>query len=274
MLKLWKDTGSVELRPRGRYRHGKLKPHCEFILAIVERQHDITMPELAAEMLAAKGVKVDPSNLSKFLIAQGLSFKETLRASEQDRPELAKARAEWKDTREPLMGELPHRLIFIDETGTTTKMARLRGRSAKGERLNSKVPFGHCGAQTLVAGLRCDGLTAPWVMDAPMNQDLFETYVETQLAPVLRLGDVAILDNLSSHKSERASKAIQARGAWMLFLPPYSPDLNPIEMAFSKLKAHNRTAAARTIDDLWKAIGSICALFSPEECSNYFTATG
>ena len=101
-----------------------------------------------------------------------------------------------------------------------------------------------------------------------MNRDIFETYVETQLAPVLRPGDVVILDNLSSHKSERAAQAIQARGAWMLFLPPYSPDLNPIEMAFSKLKAHLRAAAARTIDDLWKAIGSICALFPPEECSN------
>ena len=125
------------------------------------------------------------------------------------------------------MGELRHRLIFIDETGTTTKMTRLRGRSAKGERLNSKAPFGHWGTQTFVAGLRCDGLTAPWVIDAPMNRDIFETYVDTQLAPVLRPGDVVILDNLSSHKSERAAHAIQARGAWMLFLPPYSPDLNP-----------------------------------------------
>jgi transposase len=172
------------------------------------------------------------------------------------------------------MAEQSHRLVFIDETGTTTKMVRLRGRAAKGERLNSKAPFGHWGTQTFVAGLRCDGLTAPWVIDAPMNRDIFEIYVETQLAPVLRPKDVVILDNLSSHKSERAAQAIQARGAWMLFLPPYSPDLNPIEMAFSKLKAHLRAAAARTIDELWKAIGSICALFSPEECSNYFAAAG
>jgi transposase len=172
------------------------------------------------------------------------------------------------------MAEQPHRLVFIDETGTTTKMTRLRGRAMKGERLNSKAPFGHWGTQTFVAGLRCDGLTAPWVIDAPMNRDIFEIYVETQLAPVLRPGDVVILDNLSSHKSERAAQAIQARGAWMLFLPPYSPDLNPIEMAFSKLKARLRATAARTIDDLWKAIGSICTLFSPQECSNYFAAAG
>jgi len=166
------------------------------------------------------------------------------------------------------------RLIFIDETGTTTKMTRLRGRSAKGERLNSKAPFGHWGTQTFVAGLKCDGLIAPWVIDAPMNRAIFEAYVETQLAPALKHGDVVILDNLSSHKSERAEAIIRSRGAWILFLPPYSPDLNPIEMAFSKLKAHLRATAARTIDDLWKAIGNICSLFSPEECSNYFAAAG
>jgi transposase len=200
--------------------------------------------------------------------------KKTLRASEQDRPELAKARAEWKDGRQPIMREKRGRLVFIDETGTNTKMTRLRGRSMKGERLNSKAPFGHWGTQTFVAGLKCGGLIAPWVVNAPMNRVIFETYVETQLAPALKPGDVVILDNLSSHKSQRAESLIRSRGAWLLFLPPYSPDLNPIEMAFSKLKARLRATAARTIDDLWKAIGSICTLFSPDECSNYFAAAG
>jgi transposase len=172
------------------------------------------------------------------------------------------------------MREQRGRLVFIDETGTTTKMTRLRGRSMRGERLNGKAPFGHWGTQTFVAGLKCDGLIAPWVIDAPMNRAIFEAYVETQLVPALKPGDVVILDNLSSHKSEKAEKAIRSKGAWLLFLPPYSPDLNPIEMAFSKLKAHLRAAAARTIDDLWKAIGSICALFTPEECSNYFLTAG
>jgi transposase len=166
------------------------------------------------------------------------------------------------------------RLVFIDETGTTTKMIRLRGRCMRGCRLNSTAPFGHWGTQTFVAGLRSDGLVAPWVIDAPMNRAIFEAYVETQLAPALRPGDVVILDNLSSHKSQKAEAIIRARGAWLLFLPPYSPDLNPIEMAFAKLKAHLRAAAARTIDELWKTIGSICALFTPEECSNYFQAAG
>jgi transposase len=172
------------------------------------------------------------------------------------------------------MREQQGRLVFVDETGTNTKLIRLRGRSAKGERLNAKAPFGHWGTQTFVAGLRCGGLVAPWVVDAPMNRVIFETYVETQLAPALKPRDVVILDNLSSHKSERAEILIRERGAWLLFLPPYSPDLNPIEMAFSKLKAHLRAAAARTIDQLWKAIRDICALFTPEECSNYFKAAG
>lgn len=172
------------------------------------------------------------------------------------------------------MREHRGRLIFLDETGTTTKMTRLRGRSEKGERLNGKAPFGHWCTQTFVAGLKSDGMIAPWVIDAPMNRMIFETYVETQLAPALQPGDVIIMDNLSSHKSEHVESLIRAKGAWLLFLPPYSPDLNPIEMAFSKLKALLRAAGARTIDDLWRAIGNICALFTPEECSNYFTAAG
>jgi transposase len=168
----------------------------------------------------------------------------------------------------------PHRLVFLDETGTTTKMTRLRGRSPKGQRLRSKAPFGHWKTQTFIAGLRCDGLTAPFVVDAPMNRRIFETYVETQLAPTLKEGDIVIMDNLAAHKSPIAEKAVRARGAWILFLPPYSPDLNPIEMAFAKLKALLRAKAVRTIDDLWRAIGRICDLFDPQECKNYFTAAG
>ncbi len=160
----------------------------------------------------------------------------------------------------------PHRLVFLDETGTTTKMTRLRGRSPKGQRLRSKAPFGHWKTQTFVAGLRCDALTAPFVIDAPMDRRIFETYVETQLAPTLEKGDIVVMDNLPAHKSAVAEKAIRDRGAWLLFLPPYSPDLNPIEMAFAKLKAHLRAMAVRTIDELWKAIGQICDLFQPNEC--------
>jgi transposase len=176
--------------------------------------------------------------------------------------------------RQPRMRLEPHRLVFLDETGTTTKMTRLRGRCLKGQRLRSKAPFGHWMTQTFVAGLRCDGLVAPFVVNTAMNRQIFETYVETQLAPILAKGDIVIMDNLPAHKSPRAEKAIRDRGAWILFLPPYSPDLNPIEMAFAKLKACLRATAARNLDALWQAIGQICDLFKPEECRNYFAAAG
>ena len=172
------------------------------------------------------------------------------------------------------MREEVHRLIFLDETCTTTKMTRLRGRARAGARLRSKAPYGHWGTQTFIAGLRCDGLIAPWVVNKPMNRATFEVYVETQLAPTLKPGDVVILDNLGSHKSEKAAALVKERGAWFLFLPPYSPDLNPIEMAFSKLKAHLRRIGARTIDALWQAVGDICGLYSAEECWNYLKAAG
>jgi transposase len=168
----------------------------------------------------------------------------------------------------------PHRLVFLDETGTTTKMTRSHARSLKGERLRSKAPFGHWKTQTFVAGLRWGALTAPFVIDAPMDRRIFETYIETQLAPTLEKGDIVIMDNLPAHKSPIAENAIRERGAWLLFLPPYSPDLNPIEMAFAKLKAHLRARAVRTIDELWKAIGQICDLFQPNERKNYFAAAG
>src|SRR5580692_10762839 len=126
--------------------------------------------------------------------ALAIASKKTLRASEHDRPDIKQAREEWTLTRQPIMRLEPHRLVFLDETGTTTKMARLRGRSLRGQRLLSKVPFGHCKTQTFIAGLRCDALTAPFVIDAPMDQRIFEPYVETQLVPTLRPGDVVVLD--------------------------------------------------------------------------------
>ena len=172
------------------------------------------------------------------------------------------------------MRRSPDRLVFVDETGTNTKMTRAYGRAKRGQRLNAKAPYGHWHTQTFVAGLRSDRLTAPWVIDGPMNKQIFETWVQTQLAPTLSKGDVVILDNLASHKSEDAENAIRSKGAWILFLPPYSPDLNPIEMAFAKLKTLLRKRQVRTIDALWRAIGDICALFTPKECENYLKAAG
>ena len=200
--------------------------------------------------------------------------KKTLRASEQERFDIRQAREEWREVRQPRMRLEPHRLVFIDETGTNTKMTRLRGRCLKGQRLHAKAPFGHWKTQTFLAALRSTGLTAPFVVDAPVNRAIFETYVETQLAPTLNKGDVVIMDNLAAHKSPLVEQLIRDTGAWVLFLPPYSPDLNPIEMAFAKLKALLRAKAVRTIDQLWRAIGHICGLCPPHECQNYFNAAG
>ncbi len=180
----------------------------------------------------------------------------------------------WINQRQPRMRLEPARLVFIDETAVTTKMTRLRGRSRCGTRLRASAPFGRWGTQTFIAGLRCDGLTAPWVIPGAMDRDAFDTYIATQLAPTLERGDVVILDNLSVHKSATAAATLKERGAWFLFLPQYSPDLNPIEMAFSKLKAHLRAAAERTFETLWRSLGDICGLFEHEECWNYFKTAG
>src|SRR3990170_4707853 len=148
----------------------------------------------------------------------GNGSKKTLLASEQNRPDVARQRDEWIRLRQPRMCLEPHRLVFVDETGTTTKMTRLRGRAPRGERLGLYAPFGHWHTQTFVAGLRCDALTAPWVLDGPMNRRAFETYLETQLAPTLAKGDVVLMDNLSSHKGPHVTELIQDCGAWPLFL--------------------------------------------------------
>jgi transposase len=195
-------------------------------------------------------------------------------ASECARADVHQERDHWKDKRQPRMRLQPHRLVFIDETSVTTKMTRLRGRSRKGQRLKAEAPFGHWGTQTLIAALRCHDLTAPWVIEGAINRTAFDTYIETQLAPTLSAGDIVILDNLAVHKSAKAAQCLKERGAWFLFLPPYSPDLNPIEMAFAKLKAHLRKAAARSYDALWRAVGDICGLYEPEECWNYLKAAG
>lgn len=143
-----------------------------------------------------------------------------------------------------------------------------------GQRYKAYAPFGSWKTQTFIAGLRCHEMIAPWIVNAPMNMQIFEIYVETQLAPELSKGDVVILDNVAFHKSKRAEELVRERGAWLLFLPPYSPDLNPIEMAYSKLKTLLRKRAARTFDEISDALGDICDLFNPSQCLNFFKAAG
>lgn len=168
----------------------------------------------------------------------------------------------------------PDRLVFIDETGTSTNMARLRGRCPRGERLIGKVPHGHWKITTFVAGLRRHAITAPFVIDRPMNSAIFKAYLQQCLVPALHPGDIVVMDNLSSHKSEDVREIIEAAGASLLYLPPYSPDFNPIEQAFSKMKAHLRKAAERSIPALWDRIGDILDTFTAIECQNFFNHAG
>ena len=164
--------------------------------------------------------------------------------------------------------------MFIDETGASTKMARLRGRALRGDRCRAAVPHGHWKTTTFTGALRGDGITAPMVLDGPMNRVAFQAYIEQVLVPTLGHGDTVIMDNLPAHKGQQMRRAIEAAGASLHHLPPYLPDLNPIENAFSKLKAFLRKAAARIIDDLWDVIRDALLTLSPQDCANYFTTAG
>ena len=198
-------------------------------------------------------------------------LKKTLHAAEQDRPDVAAARAELKAEQPSL--DAP-RLLFIDETAVTTKMVRHYGRSPRGERLIAKVPHGHWKTTTLVAALRIDCMTAPYVVDGAMDGPAFLAYVGQVLAPMLKKGETVFMDNLRTHKVDGVREAIEAVGATVRYLPAYSPDLNPIEQAFAKLKAALRKGAARTVKTLWKLIGKLVKAFAPEECANYFRHAG
>jgi len=197
--------------------------------------------------------------------------KKTLHAAEQDRPDVAAARAELKAEQPKLRAP---RLVFIDETAVTTKMVRHYGRAPRGERLVASVPHGHWKTLTVVAALRFDGLTAPTVIDGPMDGPSFLAYIEQVLAPTLHKNDIVFMDNVRTHKIDGVAAAIEAVGAKLRYLPAYSPDLNPIEMAFSKLKAALRKGAARTVNALWKLVGKLLKTFAPEQCANYFRHAG
>lgn len=166
------------------------------------------------------------------------------------------------------------RLVFVDETWAKTNMARTRGRCARGRRLPAKVPHGHWKTTTFVGALRRDGLSAPFVLDRPINGQWFRAYVGQILAPTLTPGETVFMDNLGSHKSPEVRAMIEARGATLTYLPPYSPDLNPIEMAFSKIKALLRKAARRSTDELWDEIAAAVSKITPQECQNYLKADG
>ncbi len=183
-------------------------------------------------------------------------------------------KVERENWREKQAGLDARSLVFIDETWVSTNMTRLRGRAPIGERLIGKTPHGHWKITTFVAALRCDAITAPMVIDRAMTGAIFLAYVAKFLLPTLRKGDIVVIDNLPAHKVAGVAEAIESVGAKLLYLPPYSPDLNPIEQMFAKLKALLRKAKERTIDDLWARIGKLLAEFSAEECANYFAHAG
>jgi transposase len=197
--------------------------------------------------------------------------KKSLHASEQDRPDVARRRQRWKRHQGKLDAS---RLVFIDETWAKTNMTRTRGRCLRGKRLVAKAPFGRWRTLTFLAALRVDRIDAPCVVDGPINGTSFLAYVEQILAPTLKQGDIVIMDNLGSHKSKAVRRAIRAAGAKLFFLPPYSPDLNPIEQVFSKLKTLLRKADERTVQATWMRIGKLLDSFSSAECANYLKNAG
>jgi transposase len=205
------------------------------------------------------------------LNAKGSASKKTLFASEQDRADIAYRRQQWKK----YQGRLdPKRLVFIDETWAKTNMTPTHGWSKRGCPLLAKAPGGHWMTMTFMAALRHDHITAPCVFDGPINGERFLAWVKQCLVPTLKPGDIVIMDNLSSHKGQAVRQAIRGAGARLFFLPPYSPDLNPIEQVFAKLKRLLRRAKERTKTETWKRIGTLLDEFSPQECANYIRNSG
>jgi len=197
--------------------------------------------------------------------------KKSVRAAEQDRPDVAAARCDWRDW-QPTID--PKRFVFLDETGASTRMIRLYGWGPRGQRVVDPVPHGHWKTITFIAGLRTTGLVAPTVIDGPITGDVFVAYVQQQLLRVLKRGDIVVLDNLQAHKRVEARRAIESVGAQLVLLPPYSPDLNPIEMAFSKIKAELRRRELRTIAEVEHAFGECPDWFTRKQCRNFVKHCG
>jgi transposase len=266
-----RETGNVSPDKFGGYKTFLLEPHADLVKELVAEQPDSTLAELQVR-LAKEKVKVSQSGISRFLHHIKLTFKKkSLHAAEQDRSDVAAARNALRE--EQLILD-PKKLVFIDETAATTKMTRLYGRAPQGKRLVDKVPHGHWKTTTFICGLRHDGVTAPFVLDGPMDGPHFLAYVEQILAPTLRKGQIVLLDNVSTHKVDGVEEAIEARGARAVFLPAYSPDLNPIEQLFAKLKSFLRKMKARTVEELWRAIASFLKGVSKEECKAYLANSG
>jgi transposase len=265
----FEETGSVAAKPSGGS-SSPLEQHAEFLLGLIADQPDLTLDEIVAAMRKRR-IAGSRSAVWRFFARRNISFKKTLYAAEQKRADVARARRRWM--REQGMFD-PARLVFIDETCTNTAMVRLRGRAPRGERLVDYAPHGHWKTITFVGGLRQRGMTAPFVLEGAINGPMFLAYVKQCLVPTLKRGEIVLMDHLPVHKVAGVAEAIEAAGATLIYLPKYSPDLNPIELAFSKLKAHLRKAAEHTILRLLRRIGRVVTDFSPQECRNFFRHAG
>jgi len=265
-----RQTGTLAPKPLGSRMPRSLAGQRDWMLRRLEAKPDLTLRELVGE-LQARSIAASYGSVWRLLDDEGISFKKSLHASEQDRPDVARRRERWRR----YQGKLnPSRLVFLDETWAKTNMTRTHGRCARGKRLVAKVPHGHWRTLTFLAALRCDRIEAPCVIDGPINGRSFLAYVEQFLIPTLTPGDIVVMDNLGSHKGQAVRKAIRTVGAKLFFLPPYSPDLNPIEQVFAKLKTLLRKADERTVEATWRRIGSLLSQFSPTECNNYLLNAG
>jgi transposase len=272
----WVKRANVEgersARAQGRPRGSKLDAHREFVLTRLDEKPDLTLQGMQKLLRAERRVDASLSTIWGLLSNAGRTFKKkALHASEQDRPDVLQQRQAWFENQLDLN---PRKLVFVDETWASTNMTPLYGWAPRGERLRASAPLGSWKRTTFVAGLRLTGMTAPMVIDGSINGASFLDYVRRVLAPTLTPGDIVIIDNLSSHKSDDVRHAIEAVGASVRFLPPYSPDFNPIEKAFAKLKAFLRRAAARTVKAVQATLHALVGDFTPTECANFFAACG
>ncbi|MGH7002123.1 MAG: IS630 family transposase [Stellaceae bacterium] len=270
--RLKRATGAARPAKQGKPKGSVLDAHADFILGVLEAAPDTTLDEMVERLRDERAITVVRTAVWKFLDRRGQTHKKkTAHASEQERPDVKAAREDWFDSQ---TGLDPERLIFIDESGLSTKMARRRGWAPKGERCRAAIPHGHWKTITFVGGLTLKGFVAPMLLDGPMNGECLLAWVEQMLAPTLRPGDIVIMDNLPAHKVAGVRQAIEAKAAGLLYLPPYSPDFNPIETAFAKLKAHVRKAAARTYDAREHAAAHALTMFSTSQCTNFFAHAG
>jgi len=264
------ETGSVEPGQMGGHKPKAISGDHAVWLSQRIKDDDFTIRGLVAEF-AGRGLKVTTTRCGISCMPRISASKKSVAAGERDRPDVARRRAQWTKYQDRVEAE---RLVFIDETWTRTDMAPLRGWAPRGRRLPAKVPHGRWKTMTFLAALRHDRIDAPWFIEGPIDGVSFRTYVEKVLLPVLRPGDIVVLDNLGSHKSKAVRQLIRSVGAKLFFLPKYSPDLNPIEQVFAKLKHLLRKAAARTVDAVCAAIGQALDAFTPQECANYLKNSG